>query len=415
MKYSKLTTQILVLGAVVLGMAKPALTLPATSIAQSQPKAIVYSARIDSTTGRVLLKRVDWSDFKPVSVGTELNQGDQIKPDKDVKVRVVCPNLSKPLVSMGVPSGLKTICPVWEGIIAKAPPPSGILSGTNPLIPYLITPRHTLLLSNTPTFRWNGVTKATQYTVTLVSPTGVVWQKQVKKTSIVYPSNPRLQSGTKYSLIIKANSGKSSQDEGTSNIDFRVLRQSEAEAIQTEVTKITKLGLSEQVTALMLANFYSRYILPQNTIQAYGLTAETFKSYNLSAEAIATLEALLQRGQRASKGGAEPSGHATRWRSLSAGLTLTPIVYRSLGDIYWQTGLAQKAADNYLTAIKVAQGSEDLEQKTLAQFSLGEVYAATNNNKQAINWYSQAKNGYTLLSDNKRANFLQQQIESLTQ
>lgn len=391
MKYSKLTAQILVLGAVVLGMAKAGLTLPATSIAQSQSKAVVYSARIDSTTGRVLLKRVDWSDFKPVSVGTELSQGDQIKPDKDVKVRVVCPNLSKPLVPMGVPSGLKTICPVWEGIIAKAPPPSGILSGTNPLIPYLITPRHTLLLSKTPTFRWNAVTKATQYTVTLVSPTGVVWQKQVKKTSIVYSGNPPLQPGTKYSLIIKANTGKSSQDEGTSNIDFRVLRQSEAEAIQTEVTKITNLGLSEQVTALMLANLYSRYILPQNTIQAYGLTAETFKSYNLSAEAIATLEVLIQQNQQ------------------------SPIVYRSLGDIYWQTGLAQKATDNYLTAIELAQGSEDLEQKTLAQFNLGEVYAATNNNKQAINWYSQAKNGYALLSDNKRANFLQQQIESLSQ
>ncbi|MFM6078781.1 MAG: tetratricopeptide repeat protein [Cuspidothrix sp.] len=378
-----LTCNKLVLGVVVLGMAK-------TAIAQGQP-AIVYSARIESTTGKVLLKRPDWSNFRPVSVGTELNQGDQIKPDKGVRVRVVCPNLSKPFVPIGVPSGLKTICPVWQAIISKAPPPTGTLGGNNPLIPYLIIPRHTLLLKNTPTFRWNAVPKATQYTVTLQSPTGVVWQKQVKNNSLVYPGLPPLQPGTNYSLVIKANTGKTSQDEGTSNLDFRVLRKSEATAIQSEVTKITKLGLNEQVTALMLANLYSRYTLPQDAIQAYDLTTDTFKSYNLSADAIATLENLVKTGQQST------------------------IVYRSLGDIYWQTGLAQKAADNYLMAIKLAKDSEDLEAQTLALFALGEVYAATDDNKQAINWYSQAMNGYTLLGDTRRANFLKRQIESLKQ
>ncbi|MDZ8185776.1 MAG: tetratricopeptide repeat protein [Nostoc sp. ChiSLP02] len=377
-----LTGKILVLGAVVLGMAK-------TTIAQVQPT--IYSARIDSSTGKVFLKRPDWSNFRPVSIGTELNQGDQIKPDKGVRVRVVCPNLSKPFVPIGVPSGLKTICPVWQAIISKAPPPAGTLGGTNPLIPYLITPRHTLLLSSTPTFRWNAIPKATQYTVTLQSPTGVVWQKQVKNNSVVYPGLPRLQSGTNYSLVIKANTGKTSQDEGTSNLDFRVLRKSEAAAIQSEVTKITKLGLNEQVTALMLANVYSRYTLPQDAIPAYGLTADTFKSYNLSAEAIATLETLVKTGKRST------------------------IIYRSLGDIYWQTGLAQKAIDNYLAAIKLAKSDEDLEEKILAQFALGDVYAAIDDNKQVISWYSQAKDGYTLLGDSRRVDFLKQQIESLQQ
>ncbi|MFM6344456.1 MAG: hypothetical protein ACKPFK_04815, partial [Dolichospermum sp.] len=136
--------------------------------------------------------------------------------------------------------------------------------------------------------------KATQYTVTLQSPTGVVWQKQVKNNSLVYPGLPPLQPGTNYSLVIKANTGKTPQDEGTSNLDFRVLRKSEATAIQSEVTKITKLGLNEQVTALMLANLYSRYTLPQDAIQAYDLTTDTFKSYNLSADAIATLENLVK-------------------------------------------------------------------------------------------------------------------------
>lgn len=376
-----LTGKILVLGVVVLGMAE-------TTIAQSQP-AVVYSARIDSSTGRIFLKRPDWSNFRPVSVGTELNQGDQIKPDKGVRVRVVCPNLSKPFVPIGVPSGLKTICPVWQAIISKAPPPAGTLGGINPFIPYLITPRHTLLLSSTPTFRWNAIPKTTQYTVNLRGSTGVVWQKQVKNNFLVYPGLPRLQPGTNYSLVIKANTGKTSQDEGTSNLDFRVLRKSEAAAIEAEVIKITKLGLSEQVTALMLANLYSRYTLPQDAISAYGLSADIFKSYNLSADAIATLETSAKIGKQ------------------------SIIIYRSLGDIFWQTGLAQKAIDNYLAAIKLTKNDEDLEEKILAQFALGEVYAATDDNKQAINWYSQAKDGYTLLGDSRRADFLKKQIESL--
>jgi hypothetical protein len=378
-----LTGKILVLGVVVLGMAK-------TAIAQGQAAA-VYSARIDSSTGKVFLKRPDWSNFRPVSVGTELNQGDQIKPDKGVRVRVVCPNLSKPFVPVGVQSGLKTICPVWQAIISKAPPPAGTLGGNNPLIPYLIAPRHTLLLSSTPTFRWNAVPKATQYTVILQNPKGVMWQKQVKNNSLVYPGLPALQPGTNYSLVIKANTGKTSQDEGTSNLDFRLLRKSEVAAIQAEVTKITKLGLNKQVTALMLANLYSRYTLPQDAIAAYGLSADTFKSYNLSADAIATLENVVKTGKQST------------------------IVYRSLGDIYWQTGLAQKAVDNYLMAIKLAKSSEDLEAQTLGLFALGEVYAATDDIKQAIKSYSQAKNGYILLGDSRRANFLKQQIESLKQ
>ena len=389
MKYSKATTKILLLAAVMVVIQKFALALPAQNIAQAQSKEVTHSARISSTTGKVLLKRVDWSDFRPVAVGTELNQGDQIKPTKGARVRVTCPNFYQPFIPAGVPSGLKSICPVWQPIIFKAPPTSGTLGGTNSQIPYLITPRHSLVLSNTPSFTWNPVPNATKYTVKLLAQTEVVWQKQVNKSSTIYPGNPRLRAGTKYSLVITANTGKSSQDEGKLNLNFIVLNKSEIAAIQTEVTKIIKQEASQQVTALMLANFYSRYTLPENTIQAYGLTAQNFKSYSLSADAIATIEALLKQGKQ------------------------SPIIYRSLGDIYWQAGLTQKATENYLMAIKLAKASEYLEEQTLALFALGEVYAATGNIKQAINSYSQAKNGYILLGDKKRVSLINQYLENL--
>lgn len=368
--------KIMALGAVILVMAEPALA---------------RSARIDSSTGRVLLKRENWSDFYPVAAGTKLNQGDLIKPDIGVKVIVVCPDLSKRRAIAGVPSGMKIICPIWEALIAKAPPAQGTLGGTDQQIPYMITPRHTLLLSNTPTFRWNAVPNATQYAIKLLDPTGVIWQQKVKKATVIYPGNPPLKPGISYSLVVQASTGSSSNSEGTSNIDFRILRKSEVKTVESEVAKITRLGLSKRVNALMLANFYSSYTLPQKAIKAYGLTARTFKSYNLSAEAIATLSALVQQGER------------------------SPIIYRTLGDIYWQTGLANLAAEHYLQAIELVQTPKDLEQWTLAQFSLGEVYAATDKYNQARHWYSQARFGYILLGDTQRADLLEQQIESLKQ
>ena len=366
--------KIMALGAVMLVMAEPALA---------------RSARIDSSTGRVLLKREDWSDFYPVAAGTKLNQGDLIKPDIGVKVIVVCPDLSKRRAIAGVPSGMKIICPIWKALIAKAPSAPGTLGGTDQKIPYLITPRHTLLLSNTPTFRWNKVSNATQYEIKLLDPTGVIWQQQVKEATVIYTGNPPLKPGISYSLVIQASTGSSSQSEVTSNLDFIILRKSELKLVESEVSKITKIALSKQANALMLANFYSSYTLPQKAIKAYGLTARTSKSYNLSAKAIATLLDFIKQGEA------------------------SPVIYRTLGDVYWQTGLANLAAQYYWKAIEQVKTREDLEQWTLAHFSLGEVYAATDNSDWALRSYNQARFGYILLGDTQRADLLEQQIESL--
>ncbi|MFM7353186.1 MAG: hypothetical protein ACKO1G_09090 [Microcystis aeruginosa] len=49
----------------------------------------------------------------------------------------------------------------------------------------------------------------------------------------------------------------------------------------------------------------------------------------------------------------------------------------------------------------------------MAQFGLGEVYAALGDNNQAKIWYSKAREGYLALGDSARANFVIQLIESL--
>ena len=304
-------------------------------------------------------------------------------------MRIICPDHTNKPVTAGVPSGIKTICPIWEVRIAKAPQALGVLGGIDASIPYLISPRHSLILSNTPTFRWNAVADATEYTVELRSSNNVIWKTQVKDTQIVYSGNPPLESGVFYSLNIQANTGQSSQQDGASNLEFIILRPAQAQIIKAEATKIEQEELSPLVKGLLLAELYSNYILPASSLSAYNLTPATARSYNLTVEAISTLENLTKQQEN------------------------SPLVYRLLGELYWQSGLAQIATQNYLKAIELANSPEFLEEKTLAQFGLAEVYAATDDVKQAALWYQQAKKGYIDLGDTRRANFLERRLEDL--
>ena len=163
----------------------------------------------------------------------------------------------------------------------------------------------------------------------------------------------------------------------------------EAEIVKAEATKIEQEEMSPLVNGLLLAEIYSNYVLPASTLSAYNLTPTTARSYNLTARAIATLEALVQAGER------------------------EPILYRTRGDLYWQSGLTNLAIENYLKAIKLAKSPEYLEERTLAAFGLGEVHAATDDIKKAIFWYEQSRMGYVDLNDTQRADFLNQHLETL--
>ena len=352
-------------------------------------KGIALPARIESTTGIVKLKRQNWTEFKPVSINTELNKGDQIFPLQGVRVTVLCPDLQQRPVSSGVPSGLKTICPIWETLKAKNPPPPGSLGGTNALIPYLISPRHTLILTDTPILRWNEVSRTRYYTIKVMDSQGIIWEKQVSQTQISYPGTPVFRPGIPYSVTIQTDGGQSSEQDKASKIEFIRLHSSEVATIQAEVNKIEQLNINKPTKALILADFYGTYTLPTSTFNNYVLSSKSLATYHLTSEAITILETTIKQGQNSA------------------------IIERSLADLYWQIGLANLATNHYLKAIKLAQIPEQLEEKTLAQFGLGEVYAALGDNNQAKIWYSKAREGYLALGDSARANFVIQLIESL--
>nr|WP_290226758.1 hypothetical protein [Trichocoleus desertorum] len=364
------------------------LSLVVVEATVQQGNAIAQTAYVNEVKGKVELKRKTWAEFRPISrVGTPLVDGDQLRRASNALVVVACPNGKKqPVRRAEERIGLKEICPQWKGVISKGPPPFISIGGTNAQMPYLILPRLTLLLTPTPTLRWHPVPKATQYTVQVVGPQGTVWQTQTKSTQIAYPSKPALQSGVPYSVVIQANTGQSSQAENTTGTEFIILRDPEVKAVRAEVAQILQGNFSNEVKSLKLANYYSNYELPQPS--AYGLSDKAAKSYRLTAEAIAVLEDLTKQNQQ------------------------SPLIYRTLGDLYWQIGLVRPAESAYLGAIANIQYSEDLEEWALAMSGLGELYEATQNPQQALLWYSQAKIAFTLLED-QRAKAVDRRIQKL--
>lgn len=261
--------------------------------------------------GKVLLKRKEWSDYQPTTVGAELYPGDLLQPAPRARVLVQCAN-GKTIwqVPDGMVSGVTNGCPPQIVFVPRARgdiiPPRG---GINPLIPYIISPRRTLLLNSLPTLNWNAVPGASHYKVSLLADEDLIWETDLRETFVVYSGQPPLESGVDYLLMIEADTGASSQEEDLPDLGFRLLGENEAQLVSEGAEQLVNLDLSEQAKSLALVHLY--------------------RVYDLKAEAIAMLETLVNRGSQ------------------------TAAVYRILGDLYLEIGLNLLAESRYLKATEL--------------------------------------------------------------
>ena len=165
--------------------------------------------------GDIQLKRDDWSDYHPTDFGASLQRGDQLRPADGSKAVVLCDDLVIWTVPAGVPSGLTNGCTYQPDppLVRNGSQLGNVRGPTDNLIPYIISPRATQLLTFTPTLRWNSVPGTTSYNVR-VRGGDVDWSTEVEGTEIEYPGDPPLEPDVWYLLIIEADNDKSSQDEG---------------------------------------------------------------------------------------------------------------------------------------------------------------------------------------------------------
>lgn len=234
------------------------------------------------------------------------------------------------------------------------------------LIPYVISPRNTAVLSDRPDLSWNPIAGVNQYTVSLRNGDTEIWTKEVNTNKTAYPADVNaLQSGIDYTLVVKAGNGRASTEEDTEPT-FYLLSPTKAATVRQAETLLATQSATED-TALLKADFYT--------------------GAELYSEAINTLEALVNQG------------------------TSSATVYRQLGDLYARSNLNIRAEPYYLDAIPLAEGN--LEEQARTQAALGELYVAIEQNQEAAKYFTQAKENYTKLGNQYQVKQLEIQLEQL--
>jgi hypothetical protein len=320
-----------------------------------------------AVTGTVEWKPPGGTQFNTVARNMTLSQGSLLRLEQGASVTISCPDGDpKDLTTPGT-TGLNQICPPARTTSGRIITPR---NGTRD-IPYAILPRATAILTNEPTLRWNAATGADSFTVT-VRGQGLTWTEQVDRADVCngqscelkYSGEP-LQPGTSYRLVIEADNGRSSAEETTGGLGFKLLDTTEATEVNQIIDRIEVQNLSDVARAIALANLYA--------------------SHNLISEAIQSLEAVPQPEKIAA-------------------------VYRQLGDLYQQIGLPLEAEVQYLTAIELAEANDNILELATAQAGLGEVYYTLGRREEAAQRLQAAQKEYEKLGDAERATELEQRL-----
>jgi hypothetical protein len=319
--------------------------------------------------GPVLLKRDGWPDYQPTAFGAELRRGDMLQLGPDGQATVLCADLTTWPVPGGAPSGVFNGCPPPSkpALVRGESRIGATKSPVDPLIPYIISPRMTRLLSGQPMLRWNAVAGVTTYTVRIH---GVDWLTKTTATRIVYPTDaPALRPGVTYLLLVTADNGRTSREEGAPGLGFSLLEPDEADSVRADVTRLHNLALPAE------AEFYA--------------LAQLYAGHELVAEAVGLLEELVTGGSQEAA------------------------VYHALGDPYRNIGLERLAEPRYLTAAELARRAGDVEGQAAALSSLGEVYASLGNKQEALVRWQQALEHYRVIGDAAQTAQVQKRIDEV--
>ena len=317
--------------------------------------------------GDVRVKKAEGKDFRRAEYGITLSGEDEIKLAGNASVAIYCSDQNQWTVDQPGTYPLSQGCPEGEAVIRLCPDcnndtrrPSGTKEERLKQLPYLISPRNTLVFNDSLTLRWNGVSGATQYKVKVGD-----WEGQTNETQIVYDG--KLEPGEFYPVRIVADNGVASKDEDNDGHYswFIVLEEDKAKTLQEQVAAIKQQENQEQ-EGLILAYFY--------------------RGTELNAEAIQVLEGLVKSGSQMTT------------------------VYQLLGDIYQQVGLSLMAKEVYQQGLALTTAAES-EVKAMMQRELGEVEYSLGNRDEAVESLEKAKVSYAALGDEVQVEKLTKRID----
>jgi hypothetical protein len=304
--------------------------------------------------GEVVLRRLDWYDFQPVYLGTELRPGDLIRVPAGGQALVLCGDR----VGTGQ-DPLSTVQGGEGGLPCRAfkPGPRGELAparAVSAVIPYIIFPRNTRLLNPRPTLRWHTLTNVPSYMVSLIGDQTVLGPLEVGGGELAFPTDwPSLLPGQSYRVVVEAEESSSEEEQGAGG-SFVVVEEHEATEIRALQTEVAQLSLSEVPLRLSLAHL--------------------FAARGLYGEATGMLEGV-------------------------AGGSDEPAVCDLLGDLYLTVGLPQEAESWYPCALNLFGEKGITEGQAEALAGLGLVYHGLGNAEAARSQWEQAQGYYEALGD----------------
>jgi len=307
--------------------------------------------------GDLIYKRPGWKEYLPLSFGTALNRGDLVQVAIDAEGLVVCTDLSLAQVSSGYHGGLP--CPQAEPIMMRGESLMvGPRRGTPPVasIPYVLSPRHTFILTSTPMLRWRlSSTGVVTYTVRVWGGS-VDWQMETPATELIYPGDaPSLEPRTPYHLVVVDSGGHSSTEEKTPlDLSFVLLSPGEIETVK---------ALVALARGLRLNGWAIRFV-----------EAEIYASRGLRADAIALLEELARTED-------------------------APAIPRRLGDLYLEVGLYTEARDVYKRALEGYRTLGDKYGEAHVLTGLGLAYRGDRDEATARDYLKQALSVYQAVGD----------------
>ena len=338
--------------------------LPTPSLSESSGIHTIVAVK-----GNVTVNKKQWTTPQPASVGLTLHGEDNLTVSPNASVKVYCSNLKQWEVKKGNHQ-VSIGCPPGQTVL-KLPNRNneefrkdGKTEEALAKLPYLITPRNSFILTNTPQLRWNKVSDATSYTVTI---DGVNWKQEVNNTEIVYSSETPLQAERRYRVTIKTDNGASSPSDPPAT--FEILAEPTKKTVLEAVETIKQQPLSPAEKGLILAQLY--------------------RGYGLYADAVEVLEELVTQGSQ----------------QVS--------VYQLLGDTYLDTGLPQLAKKPYQKALELANSTENLSRQGNIQTGLGKAYAKLGEEEKAVQLLEKATRIYAELGDEKLSQELNETIDSI--
>ncbi|KST67713.1 tetratricopeptide repeat protein [Mastigocoleus testarum] len=324
---------------------------------------------IVAIAGNVQIKRPQWTEYKPVSIGTLVNPSDKLRLTKGASVKVQCTNLD--VWDLGSPGEfpISQACPSSRPVLRRPNSKTTFTRGGNDsTVPYPIIPRNTKILTGQPKLRWNPVAGVTKYQVRLFGP-DVDWETSVNQPWVVYNDKEQpLKPGSRYWLTVATNNGVTTKNQDNG---FTVMSEADSQRVKAEIAKLQQQGLKGEGNVLALAHLY--------------------RSNDLHADAIDLLSEFIQKSKSIQKSA----------------------VHQLLANTYQQVGLNLLSRQQYLTALELARTEKNLEAQAIIQGSLGEIDFSFNKLQDALRWYQAAQVGYQELGDRTKADELQQKVNQL--